>query len=527
MTAILESFSLEELEDILNRATEQERELILPVVMPALLESNYESWIQNIFPGYASAPLAEHHHEIWKWVWDVKPGVAPAALVAIINRGGAKSTSAEMACVAFAARGVRKYILYTSETQEQADDHVQNVAGMLESSQIAEFYPALGEKLVNKHGSSKGWRRNRIRTASGFTIDALGLDSASRGVKLDENRPDGIVIDDIDRDTDSPKTTRKKVDILTKGIIPAGSEDLAVIFIQNLIHANSVAAQLLNGKADYLRRRKVIGPIPALKNFAYVAEEQPDGPPLYRITSGEPTWEGFGLNRCEELLNKIGPKAFRTECQHDVNKVDGAFWSQAQLDACRVFEHPDLVRVVTAVDPSGGDGVDNDEQGIVVVGKGVDGKAYVLADKSCKLKPQGWARRAIHVHREFDGDVILGEKNYGGQMVEETVTATDNADREHLSVEDRPRAVKFKEVNATRGKVWRCEPVAALFGDPERPEEWHLSQVKLVGSFPDMEGELCTWTQDSGWSPNRADALWTALTELMLETSSRPRMFCY
>ncbi len=434
------------------------------------------------------------------------------------------STTAEMACVALAARGVRKYVLYVCETQDQADDHVQNVAGMLESKGIALYYPKLGEKMVGKHGNSKGWRRSRIRTASGFTIDALGLDTASRGIKLDEQRPDAMIIDDIDRDTDSPKITRKKIDILTKGIIPAGAENLAVMFIQNLIHAASVAAQLISNKADYLRRRKVVGPIPALINFAYV--QNPDG--TYSITQGVPTWEGFDKARCEELLNKIGPRAFRTECQHDVNRVEGAFWSREQIDACRVHSHevPDLVRVVTAIDPSGGDAEHNDEQGIIIVGKGADGNAYVMFDASCKMKPQGWARRAITYHREFDGDKILGEKNYGGQMVESTVTSVDENDRMSMDPDDAPSPIRYKEVNATRGKVWRCEPVAALFGDPDRPEEWKNSKVKFLGAFPELEDELCTWTQDSGWSPNRADAMWTALNELMLSAKSRPKLVC-
>jgi hypothetical protein len=49
------------------------------------------------------------------------------------------------------------------------------------------------ERELNKYGSSKGWRRNQIRTSDGFKVDAIGLDTAARGFKIDEDRPDFIV----------------------------------------------------------------------------------------------------------------------------------------------------------------------------------------------------------------------------------------------------------------------------------------------------------------------------------------------
>jgi hypothetical protein len=103
--------------------------------------------------------------------------------------------------VALGAREKRRYALYVSMTQEQADDHVANVAALLESPAIAAHYPALGQRLVGKFGNPKGWRRNRVRAASGFTVDAIGLDTAARGIKLEDARPDLIILDDIDGST--------------------------------------------------------------------------------------------------------------------------------------------------------------------------------------------------------------------------------------------------------------------------------------------------------------------------------------
>lgn len=504
---LLEQYSPDVIDELLPFLDEADLRLVTAAVEQENLEASYEDWLHAMFPSYVTAPLAEHHHDLWRWVWNITPEVRPDAEICIWNRGGAKSTSAEMAAVALGARGVRKYGWYICGTQDQADDHVGNIGSMLESSTVAALYPTLSDKLLGKFGNAKGWRRNRLRCASGFTIDAMGLDSAARGGKLEEQRPDFIIIDDIDDEKDSPKITRKKITTLTKGLIPAGAENLAVLAIQNLIHPNSVFAKLATNKADFLRRRHVSGPIPALRGFAYRQHE--DG--TYSITSGEPTWEGFGVARCEGLLNDIGPKAFRTECQHDVDRVEGAKWTQDQIDAMRVATHPDLVRVVVAVDPSGGDEEGNDEQGIVVAGRGVDGKAYVLGDYSCKLKPHGWASRAVGAYEVHNADRIVGEPNFGGQMVEYTIKSV--------------RDVPYKDVHASRGKAVRAEPVAARYGDPDRPDEWDMSEVRHVGVFPELEEEMRTWTEDSGWSPNRLDALVWALTELLLGKSAPRAVF--
>jgi hypothetical protein len=95
-------------------------------------------------------------------------------------------------------------------------------------------YPRLAARKVGKYGSSKGWRRNRLRTASGLTVDALGLDTARRGFKVEEQRPDMMIFDDIDGELDTIETTDKKETIITKKLLPAGSKDCAILFVQNL-----------------------------------------------------------------------------------------------------------------------------------------------------------------------------------------------------------------------------------------------------------------------------------------------------
>src|SRR3990167_6751153 len=150
---------------------------------------DWQPWLAAIFPSYVTASFADRHRQLWEWGWAIEQEVRPAPFVAVWPRGGAKSTSAELLTVGIGARQRRRYAWYICETQDQADKHIDTIAGMLESKQVAGYYSEMATRKVGKYGNSRGWRRNRLRTEH-FTIDGMGLDSASRGAKVEEDRPD-------------------------------------------------------------------------------------------------------------------------------------------------------------------------------------------------------------------------------------------------------------------------------------------------------------------------------------------------
>lgn len=197
---------------------------------------------------------------------------------------------------------------------------------------------------------------------------------------------------------------------------------------------------------------------------------------------------------------RLGRQELNAEILDD---LPGALWQRDAIDKARVRTAPDLQRIVVAVDPSGtkGESDEGDEIGIVVAGKGVDGRGYVLADRTCKLSPDGWGRRAVAAYEEFRADRIVAERNFGGAMVEHVIRTID-------------RKAPYKEVTASRGKVARAEPVAALY---------EQGRVSHVGSFPELEDQMCQ-IDASGFigegSPDRADALVWALTELLVDGST-------
>ena len=199
-----------------------------------------------------------------------------------------------------------------------------------------------------------------------------------------------------------------------------------------------------------------------------------------------------------------------------VDTVEGALWTRALLDRCRVGAGglapalPEARRVVVAVDPpagstSGGSRT-GDACGIVVAMLGADGLAYVRADCTVEgATPERWARAVAATASAWNADRVVAEANQGGAMVASVLRAADIA-------------LPLKLVHATRGKTARAEPVAALY---------EAGRVRHAGVFAALEDQLCGLTTGGGYegpgrSPDRADALVWALTELMLGKRREP-----
>lgn len=205
-----------------------------------------------------------------------------------------------------------------------------------------------------------------------------------------------------------------------------------------------------------------------------------------------------------------GTRLGRQELQGElIEEAHGALWSRALLDRCRVTHVPGgglLSRVVVAVDPPAS--VDGDACGIVVAGIGGDGRAYVIADASVEgMTPEGWARAVAAAALVHGADRVVAEANNGGAMVESVLRAAE-------------AGLPVRLVHASRGKVARAEPVAALY---------EAGRVAHRGAFWPLEDQMCGMVMGGGYvgpgrSPDRADALVWALTELMLGRWSDARV---
>jgi phage terminase large subunit-like protein len=177
-----------------------------------------------------------------------------------------------------------------------------------------------------------------------------------------------------------------------------------------------------------------------------------------------------------------------------VEQDENALWTRENIEKMRIDAGrvPDLRKITVGVDPSGGTGF----QGIVVAGasRRIDqgrtiNEGWTLADYTVHMDPDGWGRRAVTAAVDFEADDIVVEINFGGDMAVATIVGA--ADAMGISIPVRTE-------RASRGKRPRAEPIAAL----STRERWHYA-----GVFPELEDELCTWTPEADYSPDRLDAL--------------------
>jgi phage terminase large subunit-like protein len=208
----------------------------------------------------------------------------------------------------------------------------------------------------------------------------------------------------------------------------------------------------------------------------------------------------------DQIIRKYeGTRLGRQEIEAELlDDVPGALWTRGMIEAARAQTAPPLIRVVVAIDPAATSTADADETGIIVAGRDSQGQGWVLADASGRYQPAEWAKTAVAAYRAHHADRVIAEVNHGGEMVEATLRVID------------PN-VPFEAVRASRGKVARAEPVAALY---------EQGRVRHVGVLPRLEDQMCGFVpaghgdvdlRSVGHSPDRVDALVWALTDLLLE----------
>lgn len=349
------------------------------------LEENWELWLYTLFPehlgGDKPIAMAPYHREFLDWAW---------------------------------SRGRKSYGIYTSDTQEQAEQHVENIAAHLTSPTFQKWYPRMAARKLTKFGHSAGWRRTRLRTASGFVVDAAGLDRGIRGAKVERTRPDLIVFDDLDRDTDTPTTTDRKIRNLTRSVIPTQGPDCDFIGVQNLILRGGIFDRLQDGTADFLTQRHVSGPHPALVDFDPKVDlkGRPDGG--WEIVGGKPTWEAFGIAGCQFLLDTYGRESFLIECQHMLSEVSDLVFPNFS-PALHEWKHarlPEFDAIYGGMD-FGGEGMTAHRSALTLVGKTQGGRYMLLeewSDNGADVFERQmqtvaeWRELYDHIRWEMDGD---------------------------------------------------------------------------------------------------------------------------
>ncbi len=197
------------------------------------------------------------------------------------------------------------------------------------------------------------------------------------------------------------------------------------------------------------------------------------------------------------------------------NELDNpdAMFTRKNFNANRVeYKDPDtLERIVVGVDPAGGTKKSNDETGIIAGGMDSEGIIYILSDKSGRYKPPKWAEKSCNLYDSFNGDKIVGERNFGGDMVQSTIEMYRASTNENKITDIHP-----KMVTASKGKSVRAEPVATLY---------EHNRIKHVGhNLKELENEMADFIPGQDESPNRLDALVWVVTELAIKQPVEPNI---
>ena len=176
--------------------------------------------------------------------------------------------------------------------------------------------------------------------------------------------------------------------------------------------------------------------------------------------------------------------------------AEGALWNYGLIK--KVSSLPLMKKIVIPIDPAVTSDPDSDEHGILAVGLGFDGNAYVFDDESGIYTPNGMAVKAIGLYDKWQANLIIGEANNGGDFIEAVIRSVD-------------KSVAYKKVHASRGKVTRAEPIVNIY---EQGKALHY------GNLNELEIEMTSWNPTKGKSPNRVDSLVWGLTELMINNKN-------
>jgi len=385
------------------------------------------------------------------------------------GRRGGKTVIAATICVDKFLEGLRP--LYATPTSDQLDTWWFEVKKALAEPIDAGIF----KKNETEHTIEREGTKNRIKGKTAWNADMLRGDYS-----------DFLVLDEyqlMNEDT---------WEVVGAPMLLDNDGDAMFIYTPPSLHSRSVS--------------KARDPRHAAKMFKKAQQDISGRWQSFHFSSHDNPY--ISKMALSEITQDMTQLAYRQEIlAEDIDEAPGALWSRELINSTRVIKYPDQVRIVVGVDPTGSRG---NECGIVVAGLGADGHGYILDDRSLLGSPGEWADATLTAFNRNQADMVVGEANYGGDMVESTIMQ---------AAKNQGQIIRYKNVHASRGKAVRAEPVVA---------NYEHGKIHHIGDFPYLEDEMVTWIPgESRDSPNRIDAMVWAITELMLVEEEREEIIIY
>jgi len=386
------------------------------------------------------------------------------------RRFGKTVVAARIAVEAFLAG---RRVLYAAPTAEQTAKFWSEVNWCLaEPVKAGIFKKNESERYIEKEGTDQ-----RIKAKTAWNVDTLRGDFA-----------DVLILDEWQLMNEEAWT------VVGLPMLLDNNGDAVFIFTPPSLKSRSISKATDPRHASKMFKEKM-----AEMKKVLAEGREPRWFVMHGTSLDNPTLPREAL---DEIATEMSDLAYRQEIlAEETDEAPGSLWKRKTIEASRIKQVRKLDRVVVGVDPPGG----STECGIVCAGVGMcdckgPGKeelhGFVIADESMLGPPNEWAEAVSSTYKTHEADRVVAERNFGGDMVENTVRTAD-------------ANIPFKEVHASRGKAVRAEPIAALS---------EKGKIHFVGVFPKLEDELCEWVPGTtSYSPNRLDAMVWALTELMVK----------
>jgi len=442
---------------------------------------------------YSSKMIISPHHKL---IQDTLERVINGDIKRLIINVPPGYTKTELAVINFIARGLslnaKARFLHLSYSDSLALENSSVARNIIKSG----IYKAMWNiEIKEDSDSKKKWWT--LQGGGVYATSAGGQVTGFRAGHMDKGFSGALIIDDPVKPDDALYEERKKVNNRFNETIKSrlANENVPIIVIHQRIHKNDLTGYLLRGGSGEKWHHLNL-PVFIDRDQEYNPEYKFGIPIKHNLPNG---WLWIAKHSEEHRQSLMSHK--RTYwCQYmqdpEKYKIEGALWDEDIIDKYRVMELPkDVTEIVIGVDPSGDDGAEDstaDAIGILVCARKEE-HYYVLEDATLNGSPEQWAKKAVENYEKYKCNVMVAEKNYGGAMVERTIRTVPSGEK-----------VFYKDVNASRGKLIRAEPIAALYSQ---------GLVHHVGNFYKLEEELTTYA-GQGRSPNRLDALVWALTEL-------------
>jgi hypothetical protein len=464
--------------------------------------AGWETTVRTLWPTLFPFEFADFHKRTWEWASKVMPGEPAQDRITIWSRGTGKSSTAEGICAYWGIMRRRRYVWYVCATQQAADDHITTIGDLLTDAAVQKYFPAIANRKVDMVGTREAWRRNRLITSDGFAVDAVGMDTAVRGRKIGDQRPDAIIFDDIDDKFDTPENTAKKIEAMASKIIAAGTPHTVIIGAQNLITPTGIFASFANGTNTILTDSVVDGPIPAIYDLKTNGNE---------IIDGRPSWpEGMSLQKCQNLINQMGLRTFMLENQHDVHQTEGALWTREKIHYSDLPANLDEYNI--GIDPAMSDGPQADLTGIYLAG--LKGETIYLIDEfSGRHHPSKTKQIAQDLFWKHQCEIHI-ETDNGGEWLIEALTQGENAIPRNKVIGEKSRGVS---------KRGRAQPLADKSSAIAKD-----NRLFLCKKFEALENQMVSWVPSpTAKSPDHLDAAVWATSKWLIRRGRSARGYGY